>query len=608
MRSLLVSSAALCALLPAVAFAPSLAFANDVPPVSEVVVTAPRLDVRPDQITGLRVINRVELDARGTTFLTDVLSTIPGVSIARNGAFGGVSAIRIRGASPDKTLVLIDGVPVDDPADPNGAFDPANIQTDDLERIEVLSGPQGSLWGSSAIGGVVALTTRELDGFRLQGEAGSMSTARGFAGAGVRTDAYALSANIAGFRTDGISKAASGTEKDGDRNVTANLAGRYTISDTIQVAGRLRYTTSKTDIDGFPAPTFALGDTPDSAKSHAWSGFGGATVEALGLTHRLSVSDYEIKRTNISSFPSRYEADRQVYRWTAEKQGETGGFTVGAERENTHADLDSRPSDDLSTTSAFVTGARKFDRLTLTGALRYDDPDAFKGRATARLSAAVDAGMGFTVTASAGQGFKTPTISQVACDFCFAPPVALKPEKADGYDLRLGWTSPDGRFTGALTGYELNVRDQISYVASRYINIAKARTSGLEAEGDLLLSDALRVKLAYALTDAVDRSTNKSLLRVPDHSGSAALFWTGGKFNAAFTLRGESSQSDTATDGFSSAVRKGFVTADIGGSWKLTDRFALTGRIENLSDKHYQETLGYGEAGRAVYVGFRFTN
>src|SRR5512141_2975075 len=112
MRSLLLSTAALCALIPAAALA------DDEPhPVGELVVTATRLPTRLDLVTGAHVIDRAELEARQTPFLEDVLATVPGVGITRNGAFGGNAAIRIRGASPDKTLVLIDGAPVNDPAE-----------------------------------------------------------------------------------------------------------------------------------------------------------------------------------------------------------------------------------------------------------------------------------------------------------------------------------------------------------------------------------------------------------------------------------------------------------------------------------------------------------
>ena len=137
MRTLLLATAAIAALA-------TTARAEAV--VDEVIVTATRLPTRPDVITGAHVIDRAEIEVRGAAFVTDLLSTVPGVSIARTGAFGGTSAIRVRGASPDKTLVLIDGVPVGDPADPNGTFDASQVQTTPPSKLP--SKPKG--WPSSA--------------------------------------------------------------------------------------------------------------------------------------------------------------------------------------------------------------------------------------------------------------------------------------------------------------------------------------------------------------------------------------------------------------------------------------------------------------------------
>ncbi len=621
MRTQLLTTAALAACLPLCATAP--AFAADPAPaakpateelviadaidVDKVIVTASRLITTPDVITGAHIIGQAELEARQTPFVEDVLSTIPGVHVVRSGAFGGLAAIRIRGASPDKTLVLIDGVPVGDPADPNGTFDPSQIQTSDLAKVEVLSGPQSSLWGSEAIGGVVAFTTREENGLRAEAEGGSFATARGTIAAGLSEGGHALSGSIAAYRTDGISKAASGTEKDGFSTVTANLGGRIDVTGNIRLDGRVRYTDSKIDIDGFAPPNFLLGDTPDRNTSRAWQGFGRATFDALGLTHEVSFSDYDLKRHNISSFPSEFSGQRQVWRWTAQ-HGDLSdtAYVIGAERSDSSADLSGRPSLDLSTTSVFgVLRHSPNEAFTFTGSLRYDDPDRYKGRVTGRLSGAARLGAGFEVTLSAGQGFKTPTISQAVCDFCFAPPVVLRPERAEGYDARLGWVSSDSRVNLALTAYTLNVRDQISYVASRYINIARTRSKGVEAEANLKLTDSLNLKLGYANLDAVDRATGLTLLRNPKNSGSAALFWDQGPWGAALTVRAESSQADTAVDGFSRATRKSFATADLAGSYAVNDHVTLTARIENLADERFQESLGYGEPGRAVYVGVR---
>ncbi|MBX3483872.1 TonB-dependent siderophore receptor [Phenylobacterium sp.] len=595
MRTCLPAAAALAALSALPAHAET--------PVDELVVTAARLPTDPKVITGAHVIDRAEIEARNVSFAADLLSTIPGVSVARTGAFGGVAAIRIRGAGPDKTLVLIDGVPVGDAGAPNGDYDPASLQTGDLERVEVLSGPQGSLWGSEAIGGVVSFTTRELDGLEVAAEGGSFATARGFAGAGTKADRYALSASVTAFRTDGISKADTGTEKDGFKTWTGNLSGRFNVSEQVKLDARLRYSRATIDIDGFPPPTFALGDTPDRAKSRAWQGFARATVDALGLTHELSFSAYDLRRKNISSFPSVVDADRQVIRWTAAK-GDL--FVIGAERQESDANLSTGLSRDLSNTAVFAVGQAKWERLTLTGSVRRDDPEAYEAKTTGRLAAAVDLGFGFNAVASAGTGFKTPTVSQVVCDFCFAPPVPLRPEKAEGYDLRLGWASD--RISTSVTAYRLLVRDQIAYVASRYVNIAKTSSNGLEAEFDARVSESLRVKLAYAWTDAIDRSTDRSLLRVPDHSGSAAVFWDEGPWSASVTVRGESSQADTARDGFSRARRPGFVTADVAGAYDVTAQLSVTARVENLTDKRFEEVLGYREPGIAAYVGVRFRN
>ena len=597
MRSCLLSTAALAALIPVLAAAPAAADTA----VDEVVVTAARLPVDPQVITGAHVIDRAEIEARNTAFAADLLSTIPGVSIARTGAFGGVAAIRIRGAAPDKTLVLIDGVPVGDAGAPNGDFDPSSLQAADLERIEVLSGPQGSLWGSEAIGGVVSFTTRELHGLELAAEGGSFTTARGFVGAGMRDDRYALSATLTGFRTDGISKADTGTEDDGFRTWTGNLAGRVTVSPQLRLDGRLRYARSTVETDGFPPPAFALGDTTDRAKTRTWQAYARATADAFGLTHEVSFSAYDLRRQNISAFPAVVDADRQVVRWTAARDDR---FVVGAERQSSEADLSTGLSRNLSNTAVFAVGQAELGRLTLTGSIRHDDPEAYEAKTTGRLAAALDVGWGLRVVASAGSGFKTPTVSQVVCDFCFAPPVPLVPEKAEGYDLRVGWAN--NRVSAAVTAYRLLVRDQIAYVAGRYINIAKTSSSGLEAELDAELTEGLRLKLAYAWTDAIDRATDLSLLRVPDHAASAALFWDRGPWSGAVTVRGESSQSDTARDGFSRARRAGFVTADVSAAYAVNERLSVTARVENLTDKRYSESLGYREPGIAAYVGVRF--
>lgn len=603
-RSLLLATAA-AVLFPLSAFAQTAP--DDPTTLPEVVVTATRIPAIVADTPGARAIDAATIERRGAVFAADILTDIPGLSVTRSGAFGGVAQIRMRGATPGKTLVLVDGAPVNDAAEPNGAYDFSGFDLGDVERIEVLSGPQSSLWGSDAIGGVIAFTTREIDGLRAEAEAGSFGTVRGRLAAGAANETWALGGYVSRFTTDGISvaDAANGNpETDGFDNTTLGVRGRYAVSPTVKLDGSARWSRSEADLDnGFP-----ISDNADRSESEQWSGVVRASVEALGLDHQFSVSGSDIARQTFSAFGSVFEAERQAYRWQA--NGETGAATYafGAEREESAGSISTGDSVGLGTSSAFGTARYQVtDALSVTGGLRYDHTDDFGSKTTGRVSAAWAFGAGFTLSGAWGTGFKAPSVSQAVCDFCFSatPFPVLRPETAEGYEGAIGWASGDHRIEGRATFYRLDVKDQITFFFdpltfdSFYVNVARTRTDGVELEGRALLGRGFDLSLAYAWTDARDQTTDARLLRVPENSGSATLGWTGDRLSGALTVRAESDQDD------SGGVRDGFVTANLNGSYALTDAVTLTARVENLGDTHYQQVLGYGEPGRSGYVGIR---
>ncbi|SFS33510.1 TonB-dependent receptor plug domain-containing protein [Brevundimonas viscosa] len=605
-RALLLTTAAAVVLpLPSHARTPDAA----ADPLDEVVVTATRLPAIVQDTPGARVVDRATIDRRGAVFAADILADVPGLSVVRSGAFGGVAQVRMRGAGPGKTLVLVDGVPVNDPAEVNGAFDFGGFDLADIERIEVLSGPQSSLWGSDAIGGVIAFTTRETDGVAADLEAGSFDTRRGRLAVGTADVDRAVGAWLSHVVSEGISAADArdgGAERDGLRSTTAGIKGRYAFSPSISVDGSLRWTDAEVDLDGYPAPAFVLADTPDTQTSEQWSGFGRLHLSALGLDHRFSLSVHDLTRETVSDFPSVFDASRQAWRWQATGTARGVDFVLGAEREDAEGRLSTGLTGELGTTSAFATArVEPVARLSLTGALRHDATDDFGAKTTGRLSAAFDAGAGVTLSAAWGTGFKAPSISQAVCDFCFAPQPwpTLVPETAEGLEAAIGWRSADRRLEGRATLYRLKVEDQISYVAGRYVNIAETATDGVELEGRARLGGGFDLTAAYAWTDARDETTGARLLRVPEHAASATLGWSGERLSAAVTVRAESDQDDS--DGFAAVVRDGFVTASLAGSYVLTEQVTLTARIENLTDEAYQQVFGYGEPGRSAYVGLR---
>jgi vitamin B12 transporter len=614
MRSLLLSTAALAVALPLSAHAQATP-TDDPDTLPEVVVAATRLPAIVAETPGARVIDRRAIEQRGAVFAADILADAPGLSVTRTG-LAGPAQVRMRGAAPGKTLVLVDGVPVNDPADISGAADFTGFELSDIERIEVLSGPQSSLWGSDAIGGVIAFTTRELDGLAAEAEAGSYDTVRGRLAGGVSTDRYGFGAWVSHFDTDGVSAAdeADGNpERDGFTSTTVGARGRYALTGTATLDGAVRWTESDGGLDGNPPPTFGLADTDDTFSREQWSGFGRLRLTALGLAHQVSVSASDISRGVVSDFPSTFEADRQVYRWQVDGATSGVGFVVGAEREDTQGSLSTGDSVGFGTTSAFATArVGPTERLTLTGALRLDDTDDFGSQTTGRVSAAFDLGSGFTLSGAWGTGFKAPSISQALCDFCYGAAVfpapsfpALSPETAEGYEAALGWGAADGRLEGRVTLYRLDVEDQIAafstpdFSAFYYVNLEQTRTDGVELEGRARLGGGFDLSLAYAWTDARAEPSGDRLLRVPEHAGSATLGWTGRRLSGALTVRAESDQDDAG------GVREGFVTANLNAAYALTDEVSLTARIENLADERYQQVLGYGEPGRSAYLGVR---
>ncbi len=589
------------------------------PTVSDVVVTATIVPSRLSDQPDVRVIDRAEIDARQATFAADILATIPGVTVVENGAFGGVSSVRIRGATPDKTLVLIDGLPQNDASQPNGAYDFSSLELGDIQRVEVLSGPQSSLWGSDAIGGVIAFTTREIDGWQANAEGGSLGQVDGSVEVGRATTRWALGGGASGFRTDGISKADGLGAQDPFWNWTANAYGRLTLSPSVSLDVHARYVDWKTEIDGFNAVTFAFGDTPGQTYAgHGWTGTARAIIDdPWGFRHTVTGGLFDLARTSV--YPqhpedsSSYWSGRQDYRYLATRGGadDALGLAFGAERNASHASISTGQGFNLGVTSGFALARwRPAPPLTLTGSVRYDAPDAFRGQATGRASAALRLPAGFAVEAAWGQGFKVPTVSEIACDFCFPAGAStnLKPEHADGWDMALVWTSSDKRFYARVTGFELDVRDQIAFSPTfpfRYFNLAHTRSRGVELDADARLAASLTLEAGYAYVDARDLVAGGQLLRTPRNSGSLALFWAQGPWRATFALRGEGDDADVDPAAFIPARRPGFTVATLSGAYEIRPGLELTAKLDNVTDAHFQEVLGYGEPRLRVLVGLR---
>ena len=579
-------------------------------PVDELTVTASRLPAPLSRTPDAYVVTSDQIEQRGSPFAADVLATVPGVSISENGAFGGVSSLSLRGASSDKTLVLIDGVPVNDPSAPSGGFDFSSLDVADIQRIEVLTGPQGSLWGSDAIGGVVSLTSRELDGVRAFAEGGSLETSRLGGGLGHATDDYAFGVSIANFRTDGMPKADERLVGPSNANgfntttVSANLRADF-LSDRVILDARARYNTAATEYDGFGGP-FGVIPSNDGSDVRTASGYVRVQVkDVLGFDQEARIDLLDLDRQYHGDFPFGADGGQQVYRWSAQRQETLWGLDLGVEHkdawENTGDGRESRDSNGYYA----VGRLSPLKALTLTASVRRDDPQDYRGQTTGRVAAAWDAGMGFTFKGSWGQGFKAPSIYETTypCLECVVvgPNANLKPERAEGWDAGVAWRSPGGALSAEATYFDLRTRDQIDYIyPTGYLNISRVRSTGVEAGAQARLPWGFTLNGAYTHDDAVDGTTGARLLKIPRDSGSGSLGWQGHGLTADLGARAQGAEPDVY------GTVKPFTLAYASASYALTKTLDVTARIENLTNIHYEEAFAYGEPKRMFLVGLKW--
>ncbi|WBQ09389.1 TonB-dependent receptor [Hyphomonadaceae bacterium ML37] len=576
-------------------------------PADVIEVTAVRLPALvSESAAAITLIGRAELDR--AAFVVDALAAAPGVTINQSGAFGGASAVRIRGASGGQTLVLVDGVPVNDATSPGGAYNFAALDPDAVERIEILRGAQSVIWGSDAIGGVVSIQTRRAaPGTGVSGfaEAGSFDTVRAGAAFEASGDAGALRIGASTFNTGGISKADErdgNTERDGYDALTLHASGRLELGGAGALDLAARQTRARTEYDGFGLPTGVIDSddfdkTRDRSASLRWSNsFAGDAITAQAL---IGYSD--IERDVFSAFPFSARGERTIARvdgaWTLE-----AGHRLAA-----GLDLERSQADGVSSRQegVFVLAElRPAAGMVLSAGVRRDESDRYGGATTGRVGASAQVSEAVRLRANAGTGFRAPSIFQTSffCCGATAPNADLRAEESIGYDIGADVTLAGGRIMLEATWFAQDITDLIdfSFAAGGYENIARADTYGAELAARAALSDQWSVSASYAWLEAED-GTGARLARLPRHTADAALSYESDRWGATVSGRYNSEEFDA------NGTVPAWTRLDLNAHYQLTSRLQVYGWVENLLDRHYQQVFGYGTPGRSAWAGVRLS-
>lgn len=579
-----------------------------------VVVEGSRLDQTATEVgSSVSIISEEDLEQLNLDFALNAVATAPGVTINQNGAFGGSASVRIRGASSGQTLVLIDGVPVGDPSTTDGSFNFAYLDTANIERIEILKGPQSTLWGSDAIGGVVSLTTKQPEpgfGGSAFAEYGSFNTLRGGASVEGANDTGDFRLSATGISTDGISKADEdngNTEDDAYDSTTLSAKGGLNLPNKARLEATVLYNDAESEYDSYSGGAQGnVADGDEVTQNETLSG--NVSLELPLLDDRFEnlflVGYSDITRENFTDGAQSYfaEGDRTLYRYQGTFNiNDMNTLSFGAEREETTAN-----DEDAALDSLFALYELKpVESLTLTAGVRNDDDNRFGSETTARVAAAWNPTDQVTVRSSWGQGFKAPSLYQTTyiCTFCglTEPNRDLKPETSEAFDIGVDWRSSDGRVEAGVTYFDQDTENLIdfSYTAG-YDNIAQVESKGVELFAGYVLTDWLSVNGNYTYIDAEDGDGNE-LTRLPEHSGNVSLSVDpDGPFSGAVLVRYNGDEANT-----NGTTLDGWTRVDLTGRYALNESVELYGRVENLFDEDYQQILGYGTPGLSGSVGLR---
>jgi len=651
-----------CALCAPVTFSIAIAQSAQAPPVApgddslnEIVVVANRAPEPLSKIGNpVTVLTEAAIKESQQTVVSDLLAQTPGLSVARDGGVGQLTSVFIRGADSDETVVVIDGVQMNDPSAPGGEFNFANLLTSDISRIEILRGAQSTLYGSQAMGGVINIVTGEPAGTfggGVNAEGGSHNTGYTTANVGGKDDAlmWRLSGNWYG--TSGIP---AFDEKLGGMRLDASQIGggsgqlRYDITPDLQFDLRGYYTQARTDFDGYDTPTGNFGDDNEYDKNSQVLGYAGLTLRSPDrtFTNRVAFQYTDTETRNFDpNAPANYGSpstetfygigrnEREEYQgtWTITPRIQA---VFGAQHERSTIDTYSGefqpappPVQNYATIDSGYAQlqAEVLRGFTLTAGERYDRHDVYGGHSTGALAAAWVLNDGTTILRSSfSQGFKAPSLYQLYSSY---GNLALRPEAAESWDAGVEQRAWDGRLALSATYFQRYSRDLIEFFDCTtpnplcltepfgyYANIARAAAHGVELQGVVKPNSQLTLAANYTLTDTEDKSPGsptygQELIRRPKNAANAsATYRWSSPLSATVAARysGPSFDDDAAAANGEIELG-GYVLIDLKIAYALWDHLELYGRVDNAGGKHYETVYQYGTYGRSGYAGVRAT-
>jgi len=609
--------------------------------LSDVVISATRTNTSTIELANsISVIDSSEIANSNNSNVFDLLKNQYGLSFTQQGGNGTLSNVYLRGANTGQTLILIDGVEYNLPSDPSGVFDFSSLPSDNIEKIEVLRGPQSTIYGSDALAGVINIITKKGNGkpkYSATMEGGSYNTYKGLAGLNGSYNNMNYSLTLSKTKSDGFSAASEkygNKEKDGFDFLNFSSILGYKISDNAEVNVYTRYVNSEADYDQFGErggddPTYIFDQEEFSIRGEGKLNFMNNKLnQKFGVSYFRNVRKYSFDTSAASIYYSHSKYDGRKYKidWQNDfVMGSDNILTAGAEfeLEETSSEYYSftylRPPDYASvfpdkfanTVGVYAQDQINFNKsFFATVGIRYDHHNKFGSAFTYRFAPAYIIWLtGTKIKATIGTGFKSPSLF-----YLFDPSYGnpdLSPEKSFGWDAGIEQYFWSEGFSIGVTYFSNTFTDMFGFdaVTFKTININKAETSGTEVYAKIKPSNELEVKLNYTYTKAIDKSPgsadfDKKLVRRPtDKAGLYVSYSFQNVFNinAKLTYVGKREDIDFST--YSRVEMSDYAIVNLAAHCYVLKFLRLNLRADNLFDTDYEEVFGYATPGRSFYGG-----
>jgi len=594
--------------------------------LSRVIVSATRLPTPEDEIaSSVTLITAADIEAQQARTLPDILQRVPGLNIVQSGGVGAVTSIFMRGTNSNHVKIYVDGIDVADPSTPADAFNLANLQLADIDRIEVLRGPQSGLYGSDAIGGAISIVTKPGAGpAQLAGslEGGSFGTFNQTASLSGSTTDFNYVLNADHLRsTDSLvtplDVLAPGEQRNPDsydnKSFSTKLGAQLTTDLDVRAVARYVDTTLLfTNDDFFDSIPDAVRSREDAQQLYTRASahlalFAGRFDETLGV-------GYSLDRTSDSgpeAAASVNRGNRLKVDWQGNiKLADTQVLTVGAEHER-DAIQASPISASTTVNSGFAQLQSGFDAQFFdTVSVRYDNNDRFGGKTTYRIAPAyIISATGTTFKGSVGSGFKAPTLNQLFVSFPafgFLANPDLKPETSVGYDVGFEQALFLKRLNFGVTYFHNHIRDLINGndTFSSDINVGRATTYGTESFVAYTPVAQVALRADFTHTIARDDILDVQLLRRPRTKVSFSGTWQASNaLSLSTTVVYVGPWADGTRETFTPVTAGGYGTTNIAANYALSPKLSLFARINNLFDRRYEDPVGFDHPGLGLFAG-----